>query len=118
MKMSDLKARNDVVGEHMRESEYRAERDRTALARAVSIEVTRYRVEDRPSQRALARQRGIQQPAIARLESGDINPSVDTLSRLARELGIDSTSTSRVRDSGSAHKLRDRFGQRFARRSA
>ena len=87
--MSDLRAHNDVVAEHMRDPEYRAEHERTALARGVAIEVTRYRVEHRLSQRALARQLGMQQPAIARLESGDVNPSIDTLLRLARELGIE-----------------------------
>jgi transcriptional regulator with XRE-family HTH domain len=32
---------------------------------------------------------GMQQPAIARLEAGDHNPSIETLVRLSRGLGID-----------------------------
>lgn len=31
----------------------------------------------------------MQRPAIAWLDSGDANPSIDTLLRLARELGIE-----------------------------
>jgi transcriptional regulator with XRE-family HTH domain len=73
----------------MHDPEYRAEHEGIALARAVAIEVTRYRVEHRPSQRALARQLVMQQPAIARVEAGDVNPSIDTLLRLARALGIE-----------------------------
>ena len=89
MKVSELKTHQDAVAAHLRDPEYRTEHDRTALARAVAIEVTRYRAENKLSQRALARQLRMQQPAVARLESGDVNPSVDTLMRLSRELGIE-----------------------------
>ncbi len=61
--------------------------DRTALARAVAIAVIRYRAEHGLSQRALAKQLGMPQPHIARLELGEHNPSVDTLQRLAQGLG-------------------------------
>ncbi|HVC77575.1 MAG TPA: hypothetical protein VND96_13775 [Candidatus Micrarchaeaceae archaeon] len=76
------------MAEHTRDPEYWAEHERTALARAMAIEVTRYRMEHRLLQRALARQPGMPQPAIARLDPGDVNPSIDTLLHLARELGI------------------------------
>ena len=46
-------------------------------------------MKHRLSQRALARQHGMQQPAIAQPVSGGVNPSIDTLRRLARELGIE-----------------------------
>lgn len=88
MKMSELKSRESVLAEHLQDPEYRAEWERTALARAVALEVTQYRAAHRLSQRALAAQLGMKQPAIARLESGDVNPTIDTLLRLSRELGV------------------------------
>lgn len=89
MRLSDLSTYEDVLTEHLADPEFRAEYERTALARAVAIAVTRYRSEHGLSQRGLARQLGMQQPAIARLESGDVTPSIDTLLRLARELGLE-----------------------------
>lgn len=61
--------------------------ERTALARAMAIAVIRYRTEHGLSQRALAKQIGMPQPHIARLELGEHNPSVDMLQRLAHGLG-------------------------------
>jgi transcriptional regulator with XRE-family HTH domain len=50
--------------------------------------VIQYRVEHQLTQTALARQFGVKQPAVARLEAGDHEPSVATLARLANRLGI------------------------------
>lgn len=61
--------------------------ERTALARAVAIAVIRYRAEHGLTQRALAKQLGMPQPHVARLELGEHNPSVDMLQRLAQGLG-------------------------------
>lgn len=61
--------------------------ERTALARAVAISVVCYRAEHGLSQRALAKQLEMPQPHIARLESGEHNPSIDMLQRLAQGLG-------------------------------
>lgn len=61
--------------------------ERTAVARAVAIAVIRYRAERGLSQRALAKQLGMSQPHIARLELGEHNPSLDMLQRLAQGLG-------------------------------
>jgi ribosome-binding protein aMBF1 (putative translation factor) len=89
MRISDLRRHDEVVADHLRDPAYRAEHDRTALARAVAIEVVRYRAEHRLSQRALAQLLAMKQPAIARLEAGDVTPSLDTLARLSRHLGIE-----------------------------
>ena len=89
MNIADLKTHQEVVADHLRDPEYRAEYERTRLARAVALAVTRYRAERGLSQRALAQQLGMRQPAIARLESGDVTPSVDTLLRLSRALGME-----------------------------
>ncbi len=61
--------------------------ERTALARAVAIAVIRYRAKHALSQRGLAKQIGMPQPHVARLELGEHNPSVDMLLRLAQGLG-------------------------------
>ena len=89
MKLTDLKSHRDVVREHLSDPEYRAEHERTALARAVALEVTKYRADHGLSQRALAVRLGMQQPAIARLESGDVTPSLATLVRLSKTLGVE-----------------------------
>lgn len=53
------------------------------------MRLIRYRTDHGLSQTALARQLGLHQPAVARLEAGDHEPSLATLARLARGLGID-----------------------------
>lgn len=78
----------DLREERLRKDPAARERwQRTALARAVAIAVIRYRTEHGLSQRALAKQLGMPQPHIARLELGEHNPSVDMLQRLAQGLG-------------------------------
>ena len=53
------------------------------------MRVVGYRIDRGLSQTGLARLLGMHQPAIARLEAGEHEPSLATLSRLARVLGID-----------------------------
>lgn len=77
-----------LLEEHLKDPDYRAEWERTALAHAVAIAVMRYRAERGLSLRALAKQLGVTHPQVVRLESGDHNPSVETLQRLAAGLGI------------------------------
>ena len=88
MKVSDMKTAEAVRQESLDDPEFRAEWDRTAFAEAVAMRVIGYRVEHQLTQTALARQLGMKQPAVARLEAGDVTPSLDTLSRLAARLGI------------------------------
>lgn len=66
--------------------EFRAEWERTALARAVALALVRYRAQHGLTQRQLAVQLGMPQPHIARLELGEHNPSLETLQRLAKGL--------------------------------
>lgn len=67
---------------------FRAYWERTALARAVSLAVIGYRVEHGLTQTQLARELGIRQPQVARLEQGEHNPSLGMLRRLSRVLGL------------------------------
>jgi transcriptional regulator with XRE-family HTH domain len=78
-----------VIARQLRDPHVRAEWDRTVVARAVASRLVEYRVEHDLSQTALARQLGMQQPAVARLEAGGHNPSFDTLARLSSALGIE-----------------------------
>jgi ribosome-binding protein aMBF1 (putative translation factor) len=80
---------SDSLKKRLRDPDFRREWDRTALARAVALRLVEYRAHNGLSQTALARKLQMQQPAIARLEAGDHNPSVDTLVRLSQGLGID-----------------------------
>jgi ribosome-binding protein aMBF1 (putative translation factor) len=80
---------SESLKKRLRDPEFRREWERTALARAVALRLVEYRADNGLSQSALARKLQMQQPAIARLEAGDHNPSVDTLMRLSQGLGID-----------------------------
>ncbi|KIP53144.1 helix-turn-helix domain-containing protein [Leucobacter komagatae] len=63
---------------------YAAESDRVALAGAVSVAVVQFRASNQLTQTQFARLLGWQQPHVARLERGDVTPSLDSLQRLAR----------------------------------
>lgn len=77
----------DVLADAMRDPDFRAECERTAVADAVSVWLVGYRAEHGLSQRELAARVGMAQTAIARLEQGDVEPKLSTLLRLARALG-------------------------------
>lgn len=70
---------------------YRAERERTRFANEVAIRVIRYRNEHGLTQTAFGRLVGMRQPHVARLESGEHEPSLATLARLSGALGVDFT---------------------------
>jgi DNA-binding XRE family transcriptional regulator len=89
VKASDLPSLDEVLAEQLKDPEFRQEWDRTAFARQVADPVLSYRVEHGLSQTALGKRLGMAQPAVARLESGDREPSLATLARLARRLGIE-----------------------------
>jgi ribosome-binding protein aMBF1 (putative translation factor) len=90
MKLADLPTHKDVLAARLAaDPEYRREWERTALARAVAKEVMAHRAERDLSQTALAKQLGMSQPAVARLESGEHNPTFPTLLRIAAALFIE-----------------------------
>jgi transcriptional regulator with XRE-family HTH domain len=90
MKLSDLPTHEEVLAEHLdADPERRREWERTALARAVAVKVIAYRAEHGLSQTALAGRLKMSQPAVARLESGEHNPTFPTLMRLSDALGIE-----------------------------
>jgi len=89
MKLSDMKSAKTVLAEQLKDPAFREEWDRTALARAVATHVVAYRAQHGLSQAALARQLGVSQPLVARLESGNHEPTFTTLTRLSHHLGLE-----------------------------
>src|SRR5688500_17298535 len=88
-RITDLKTVDKFLEEQLEDPEFRAEWNRTALARAVSLGIISYRSTHGLTQTELARSIGVKQPAIARLEAGETNPSWETLNRLSEALGIE-----------------------------
>src|SRR5690348_6812619 len=89
MKVTDLKTTEELHSGDLNDPEYRAEWERTHLTHEVAMRVISYRVEHELTQIKLARMLGMRQPHIARLEAGEHEPSLATLSRLARVLGLE-----------------------------
>jgi DNA-binding XRE family transcriptional regulator len=98
LKLSELPRADDIVAADMADPKYRAEWERTRFAHEVAKKVIQYRIDHGLTQAELARQLGMRQPHVARLEAGDHEPSLTTLRRLAQRLGmsfhIDITPTS------------------------
>jgi len=78
----------DILTRHLEDPKFRAEWERSALARAVAVAVVGYRAKHRLTQTQLARRLGVRQPHIARLELGEHTPSIEMLQRLSRVLGL------------------------------
>jgi DNA-binding XRE family transcriptional regulator len=89
MKVSDLKTHAEVLAEHLQDPEFRREWERTRFANEVATRILVYRVDHGLTQAELAKQLGMNQSAVARLEAGDHEPSLATLRRLARVLGLE-----------------------------
>jgi transcriptional regulator with XRE-family HTH domain len=79
---------DQLIAEVERDPEVAAELARTAVANQLAILVIHYRVEHGLTPTALARQLGMTQAAVARLEAGDHEPTVSTLARLANRLSV------------------------------
>lgn len=86
--MRKLIRAKDVLTKHLERPAFRAEWERSALARAVAVAVVGYRAEHQMTQTQLARRLGVRQPHIARLEMGEHTPSIEMLQRLSRVLGL------------------------------
>lgn len=85
-----MKSHGTIVAQEInRDPEFRAEWERTALARLVAAELVGYRADHELSQRALAERLGCSQPYVAKLESGETNPNMETLVNLSRALGVE-----------------------------
>src|SRR5215216_5333603 len=113
MKLTDLKTSDELLADQLAsDPAFRAEWERTALARGVAVALVRYRADHGLAQRELAGMLKMTQPQVARLERGDTNPSMETLMRLAS--GLDLEFTIDVRPS---HRSRPRLITKSAQTS-
>lgn len=88
-KLSELRTAAEIHQKDMADPAYQREYERTRLANDVALRVLAYRTQHHMSQAELARRLGMRQPHIARLESGEHEPSLHTLTRLSSALGIE-----------------------------
>lgn len=84
-----MKSAEEVLREQLEDPAFREEWERAAVARAVAIRVVAYRADHSLSQAGLARELGVSQPLVARLEAGEHEPTFATLIRLSRRLGLE-----------------------------
>lgn len=89
VKLSELRTADEIHEQDMRDLDYRRECERTRLANDVAIRVIKYRADHSLTQAALGKLLKMPQPHVARLESGDHEPSLPTLARLSEALGED-----------------------------
>jgi transcriptional regulator with XRE-family HTH domain len=93
-KQPQMKTFGEFVAEDLAsDHEFREEWERLAVARAVASKVIGYRADHGIAQRQLAEELGLPQPQVARLESGEYDPSDETLARLSSVLGMTFTKT-------------------------
>jgi DNA-binding XRE family transcriptional regulator len=78
-----------LAKEQRADPSFRAEWQRLAPAREFAATLLRYRAEHKLSQRALAKELGVSQPRVVKLESGEHNPEIDTIINAVRRLGIE-----------------------------
>ena len=89
MSQTDLINARRVLEEDLeRDPEFRQFWERTAPARAVANSLVAYRIAHSLTQADLAARLGVKQPRIARLETGEHNPTWPTLWLLANRLGL------------------------------
>jgi transcriptional regulator with XRE-family HTH domain len=89
VRLSDLKTTDELLTEQLTDPGFRAEWERTAIARAVALRLVRCRTDRGLSQRDLAKLLEMKQPQVARLERGDVTPGLETLARLAGVLDME-----------------------------
>ena len=88
MARTELLPAEKVLEEELADPALLARWQELALARAVAVWLARFRATSGLSQQQLAARLGVSQPVVARLESGEHVPKVETLLRLAETLGM------------------------------
>ncbi len=78
----------DLEKELLADPATKREFDRLAPRFAVISELIKARIEYKMTQAQLAKKAGTKQSAIARLESGNINPSLEFLQKVAQVMGL------------------------------
>lgn len=80
--------RFDLLADINLDEKERKEFDSRKEASIIIAKLIKRRMDLKMSQRELAMKTGIKQPMIARIENGDSVPRIDTLIRIAQELGL------------------------------
>jgi DNA-binding XRE family transcriptional regulator len=78
-----------LAAELAADPEFAAEWERLALARMVASSLAGYRFDHGLSQRELAERLGVSQPRVVELESGEKNPQIETLVKIAAATGLE-----------------------------
>lgn len=88
-KPSQLISVDEVLAEDLKDPEFRRLWEKTALARSIALLVLQYRTTHDMNQKELAAKLGLSPPALARLESGEHNPSFETIRRISNALDLE-----------------------------
>lgn len=78
---------NDYLAEYLKDDDYREGFMREKMKLEVSMLVMNLRKKKKVSQKELATRLGTSQSAVARLEAGKGNVTIDTLGKIAHRLG-------------------------------
>jgi DNA-binding XRE family transcriptional regulator len=85
-----IKTHEELLSAEMAaDPEFAAEWERLALARMVAVQLIGYRSDHGLSQRELAELLGVSQPRVVELESGEKNPQIETLVKIAAKTGLE-----------------------------
>ena len=79
---------DDVLAEELADPGFREQWQHSAPARAMANALVRFRADHSLTQSELARILGVRQPTVARWETGEHNPTWETMLLLAHKLGI------------------------------
>jgi DNA-binding XRE family transcriptional regulator len=85
--MKTYKSYKDYKKEALKDPELKAEYDALEPEFKMALSMIDARVAKKLTQEELAKKAGVTQNTIARLESGTTNPTIGTISRVARALG-------------------------------
>jgi transcriptional regulator with XRE-family HTH domain len=84
-----LKTHDRLLVEDLKDSEFRANWERLAAARVLAHALIRYRADHGLTQTELARLLTKSQPAVARWELAEHEPTLETLRLVANRLGVE-----------------------------
>jgi DNA-binding XRE family transcriptional regulator len=85
-----IKTHEELLSAEMAaDPEFAIEWERLALARMIAVQLIGYRSDNGLSQRQLAERLGVSQPRVVELESGEKNPQIETLVKIAAKTGLE-----------------------------
>jgi transcriptional regulator with XRE-family HTH domain len=100
-----MKWRDYVAEREARDPEFRAEREELRPEFEFRRALVTARIDSRLTQREMAERLGVKQAAVARWEAGETMPTLDTLFRVAKALGLDFTVTPDVPLAVNPHRV-------------